>query len=90
MENWGLITYRETNLLYDPNESATSNKQRVAAVVAHELVHQVHFRTWFILTVLQMCCHHILILKILSLTLSQDLLRVFTICLQNTMLSSSH
>ncbi|NWR66197.1 AMPE aminopeptidase, partial [Bucorvus abyssinicus] len=42
MENWGLITYRETNLLYDPDESATSNKQRVAAVVAHELVHQ-----WF-------------------------------------------
>ncbi|KAM9381901.1 glutamyl aminopeptidase [Phaethornis superciliosus] len=42
MENWGLITYRETNLLFDPNESATSNKQRVAAVVAHELVHQ-----WF-------------------------------------------
>ncbi|XP_069599957.1 glutamyl aminopeptidase [Ranitomeya imitator] len=42
MENWGLITYRETNLLYDPNESATVNKQRVAAVIAHELVHQ-----WF-------------------------------------------
>uniref|UniRef100_A0A8B9MWD0 Aminopeptidase n=1 Tax=Accipiter nisus TaxID=211598 RepID=A0A8B9MWD0_9AVES len=42
MENWGLITYRETNLLYDPSESATSNKQRVAAVIAHELVHQ-----WF-------------------------------------------
>ncbi|KAJ6668826.1 hypothetical protein lerEdw1_012312 [Lerista edwardsae] len=42
MENWGLITYRETNLLYDPQESAASNKQRVAAVVAHELVHQ-----WF-------------------------------------------
>lgn len=42
MENWGLITYRETNLLYDPDESASSNKQRVAAVIAHELVHQ-----WF-------------------------------------------
>ncbi|XP_072261800.1 glutamyl aminopeptidase [Pyxicephalus adspersus] len=42
MENWGLITYRETNLLYDPKESATVNKQRVAAVIAHELVHQ-----WF-------------------------------------------
>ncbi|KAM8970664.1 glutamyl aminopeptidase [Sarcophilus harrisii] len=42
MENWGLITYRETNLLYDPRESASSNKQRVATVVAHELVHQ-----WF-------------------------------------------
>ncbi|KAM8940284.1 glutamyl aminopeptidase isoform 2-T2 [Pelodytes ibericus] len=42
MENWGLVTYRETNLLYDPAESATVNKQRVAAVIAHELVHQ-----WF-------------------------------------------
>ncbi|XP_071975412.1 glutamyl aminopeptidase [Engystomops pustulosus] len=42
MENWGLVTYRETNLLYDPSESATVNKQRVAAVIAHELVHQ-----WF-------------------------------------------
>ncbi|XP_009205637.2 glutamyl aminopeptidase isoform X2 [Papio anubis] len=42
MENWGLITYRETNLLYDPEESASSNQQRVATVVAHELVHQ-----WF-------------------------------------------
>ncbi|XP_009978824.1 PREDICTED: glutamyl aminopeptidase [Tauraco erythrolophus] len=42
MENWGLITYRETNLLYDPDESSTSNKQTVAAVVSHELVHQ-----WF-------------------------------------------
>ncbi|XP_027241026.2 glutamyl aminopeptidase isoform X2, partial [Cricetulus griseus] len=40
MENWGLITYRETNLLYDPNESASSNQQRVASVIAHELVHQ--------------------------------------------------
>ncbi|XP_078532219.1 glutamyl aminopeptidase isoform X2 [Lissotriton helveticus] len=42
MENWGLITYRETNLLYDKEESASINKQRVAAVIAHELVHQ-----WF-------------------------------------------
>ncbi|KAK2495914.1 hypothetical protein MC885_001742 [Smutsia gigantea] len=42
MENWGLITYRETNLLYDSQESASSNQQRVASVVAHELVHQ-----WF-------------------------------------------
>lgn len=41
MENWGLITYRETNLLFDSSESASSNQQRVASVVAHELVHQV-------------------------------------------------
>ncbi|TDG98553.1 hypothetical protein EPR50_G00201600 [Perca flavescens] len=42
MENWGLITYRETNLLYDENQSSSFNKQRVASVIAHELVHQ-----WF-------------------------------------------
>ncbi|XP_008831927.1 glutamyl aminopeptidase [Nannospalax galili] len=42
MENWGLVTYRETNLLYDPSQSASSNQQRVASVIAHELVHQ-----WF-------------------------------------------
>ncbi|MEQ2215365.1 hypothetical protein XENOCAPTIV_000177 [Xenoophorus captivus] len=42
MENWGLITYRETNLLYDDKESSSINKQRVASVIAHELVHQ-----WF-------------------------------------------
>uniref|UniRef100_A0A182PL06 Aminopeptidase n=1 Tax=Anopheles epiroticus TaxID=199890 RepID=A0A182PL06_9DIPT len=42
MENWGLITYRETALLYHPNISTASNKHRVASVIAHELAHQ-----WF-------------------------------------------
>ncbi|XP_065336916.1 aminopeptidase Ey-like [Cloeon dipterum] len=42
MENWGLITYRETALLYDEATASTSNKQRVGAVVTHELAHQ-----WF-------------------------------------------
>jgi len=42
MENWGLITYRETALLIDPVASGISYKQRVAYVVAHELAHQ-----WF-------------------------------------------
>ncbi|XP_069481326.1 aminopeptidase Ey-like [Ambystoma mexicanum] len=42
MENWGLITYRETSLLYDPSESSIGNKERVVTVVAHELAHQ-----WF-------------------------------------------
>ncbi|GAQ88892.1 aminopeptidase M1 [Klebsormidium nitens] len=41
MENWGLITFRETALLVDENTSATG-RQRVAYVVAHELAHQ-----WF-------------------------------------------
>lgn len=41
MENWGLVTYRETTLLVD-ERSATPNKQRVAVIVSHELAHQ-----WF-------------------------------------------
>lgn len=41
MENWGLITYRETALLYDPIMSSTGNKERVVTVIAHELAHMV-------------------------------------------------
>ena len=41
MENWGLITYRETDLLYKEGVSAASNRQRIATVVSHELAHQV-------------------------------------------------
>ena len=41
MENWGLITFRETALLFNEGVSAESNKQRVAVVVSHELAHQV-------------------------------------------------
>lgn len=42
MENWGLITYRETAMLYDERTSSVISKCRVASVVAHELAHQ-----WF-------------------------------------------
>ncbi|KAG7193589.1 uncharacterized protein KQ657_000660 [Scheffersomyces spartinae] len=42
MENWGLITYRSTALLYNEAKSEPSYKQKVAYVVAHELAHQ-----WF-------------------------------------------
>lgn len=42
MENWGCITFRETALLLDPQNSSASAKSRVAEVVAHELAHQ-----WF-------------------------------------------
>ena len=41
MENWGLVTYRETALLYNPTEDSESSKQRVAVIIAHELAHQV-------------------------------------------------
>ncbi|KAF5274559.1 hypothetical protein FQA39_LY07171 [Lamprigera yunnana] len=42
MENWGLITYRETAILYDPVETSTAAHQWVAIVVTHEIAHQ-----WF-------------------------------------------
>uniref|UniRef100_A0A8D0AU66 Aminopeptidase n=1 Tax=Sander lucioperca TaxID=283035 RepID=A0A8D0AU66_SANLU len=42
MENWGLVTYRETALLYDPIMSSTGNKERITTVIAHELAHM-----WF-------------------------------------------
>ncbi|MBI4460532.1 MAG: M1 family metallopeptidase, partial [Acidobacteria bacterium] len=42
MENWGLVTYRETALLVDPQNSSEAARQRVAEVVDHELAHQ-----WF-------------------------------------------
>lgn len=41
MENWGLITYRETALLYDPKMSSNGDKEWVATVIAHELAHMV-------------------------------------------------
>ncbi|XP_075864317.1 endoplasmic reticulum aminopeptidase 2 isoform X1 [Microcebus murinus] len=42
MENWGLITYKETSLLFDPKTSSASDKLWVTVVIAHELAHQ-----WF-------------------------------------------
>ncbi|XP_076459324.1 puromycin-sensitive aminopeptidase-like isoform X2 [Babylonia areolata] len=42
MENWGLVTYRETALLVDPKDTSTRVKLWVALVVGHELAHQ-----WF-------------------------------------------
>lgn len=40
MENWGLVTFREVTMLHDEKVSAPLNKQRVATIIAHELVHQ--------------------------------------------------
>jgi aminopeptidase N len=42
MENWGLVTYRTTAILFDETTSDPRYKNRVAYVVAHELAHQ-----WF-------------------------------------------
>ncbi|RVE74836.1 hypothetical protein OJAV_G00026210 [Oryzias javanicus] len=42
MENWGLVTYRETALLFDPQLSSTGNKESISTTISHELAHM-----WF-------------------------------------------
>jgi aminopeptidase N/puromycin-sensitive aminopeptidase len=42
MENFGCITYRETDLLTNSKTGSIPSKKRVAVVVAHEMAHQ-----WF-------------------------------------------
>lgn len=41
MENWGLVTFRMTTILYNPKETSSESKEHVATVIAHELAHQV-------------------------------------------------
>ncbi|XP_045467172.1 aminopeptidase N-like isoform X3 [Harmonia axyridis] len=42
MENWGLITFRESMLLFDSNNTSIEDQKNIAHVLAHELAHQ-----WF-------------------------------------------
>ncbi len=42
MENWGVISYRESALLYEAGVSSLADQKRVADVVSHELAHM-----WF-------------------------------------------
>ncbi len=41
MENWGLVTYRESALLYDPAKTAQVSEEYLVQVIAHEISHQV-------------------------------------------------
>ncbi|KAJ8889377.1 hypothetical protein PR048_008876 [Dryococelus australis] len=42
MENWGLVTYRERNILHLEEVSNAENRQRTADIISHEFAHQ-----WF-------------------------------------------
>ena len=42
MENWGAMTYRETALLVDPDNTSAGTRQTVASIIAHEMAHM-----WF-------------------------------------------
>uniref|UniRef100_A0A672MY19 Aminopeptidase n=1 Tax=Sinocyclocheilus grahami TaxID=75366 RepID=A0A672MY19_SINGR len=55
MENWGLTTYMETSLLYDPDISSASDKLWVTMVIGHELAHQV----LYIKHILSLICYYI-------------------------------
>lgn len=36
MENWGLVTYREEYLLYNPETARTVDEENVIAIMSHE------------------------------------------------------
>ncbi|MFZ2544592.1 MAG: M1 family metallopeptidase, partial [Candidatus Saccharimonadales bacterium] len=42
MENWGLITYRETTLLAEKSTTSIASRHYIATVISHELAHM-----WF-------------------------------------------
>lgn len=42
MENWGLVTFRSTTLLCNPEYSDSGTQRQIAYIIAHELSHQ-----WF-------------------------------------------
>ncbi|KAG4068501.1 hypothetical protein HA402_004842 [Bradysia odoriphaga] len=42
MENWGLVTYSESSLFYNTNESTISSQAGTAGIIGHEFAHQ-----WF-------------------------------------------
>ncbi|KYQ54762.1 Glutamyl aminopeptidase [Trachymyrmex zeteki] len=42
MENWGIVTYRETRLIYDDRSNSIYDKRAVIIVICHELAHM-----WF-------------------------------------------
>ena len=41
VEHWGLVTYRETRLLYDDDQHGDFDRQRTLSIIAHELAHNV-------------------------------------------------
>uniref|UniRef100_A0AAF5DI52 Uncharacterized protein n=1 Tax=Strongyloides stercoralis TaxID=6248 RepID=A0AAF5DI52_STRER len=51
MENFGMITFRDSSLLFNENNSTSRAKQHIANVISHEMAHQyfgnlVTFKWW--------------------------------------------
>lgn len=61
MENWGLVTYRESYLVVDPENTSAVRKQWIALIVGHELgkkknLWRTLFFFFFFLAI--SACHH--------------------------------
>lgn len=41
MENWGLVTFRESAVLFDSSTGSVADRKLVTMIVDHELAHQV-------------------------------------------------
>ena len=65
MENWGLITFRESALLIDSNATSSATKQRVVGIIAHELAHQASCSLFSFI-------HEMLVLLITSATVNDE------------------
>lgn len=74
MENWGLITFRLTSILFDVNKSSRRNKQWVAVVVAHELAHQVYYAP-IINKILLLSYQHFVFIKVHLKDFTTDMLK---------------
>ena len=47
MENWGLILYRESAVLFDNEKSLLEDEFFVTLVVSHEIAHSVRFNKFY-------------------------------------------
>ncbi|KAK6055496.1 hypothetical protein COOONC_06998 [Cooperia oncophora] len=43
MENWGLVTFRDSTLLHADGIASALAKEQIALVICHEIAHQVRF-----------------------------------------------
>ena len=48
MEDWGLVSFRSSYLLYDEKRVTLDQKKMITLVIAHELAHQVCYFSYLI------------------------------------------
>ena len=43
MENWGLVTFSQSTLLFNDEQSTYKNRITIASVISHEFAHQASY-----------------------------------------------